>query len=349
MTTEGREACKYSLINDNGMEAHLSDFGALLLALRIPVNGEMRDVVLGFDTLEEYYHNGAAFGAYVGRNANRIADAQVTIDGVVYALDKNNGRNNLHSGNHRSYTCLYDAAVGEDGTGVWVEFSRVSPHLEQGFPGDLQQNIRYTLNNDNELVLTYAMVSDRTTVINPTNHSYFNLLGHGQGDILSHRLQVFSQTFLPTTDDLIPTGEIRDTAGTPFDFTHSRQIGEHIDSDYAPLRLAGGYDHTYCLPTHRDMYKAAELTSGDGALTMTVSTDLCGVQIYTSNSMSEVCGKGGATYRRWGGICFETQFWPNACNQPGFPTTVVPANAPYKSTTIYRFSSCACRENTAEG
>ncbi len=339
MTAEGKEAHKYILTNDNGMEAHLSEFGALLLALRIPVSGEMRDVVLGFDTPQAYCtHAGAAFGAYVGRNANRIADAQVNIDGILYTLDKNNGRNNLHSGCRPSYTCLYEAATGMDSTGVWVEFSRMSPHLEQGFPGDLQQKIRYTLNSADELILSYAMISDRTTVINPTNHAYFNLLGHDKGDILTHRLTVYSDRFLPTTEDLIPTGEIRDTAGTPFDFTSARQIGERIHSDYAPLRLAGGYDHTYCLPTQRQMYRAAELTSPDGALTMTVSTDLCGVQIYTGNFIGDIDGKGGASYHRHSGICLETQFWPNACNQPGFPTTVVPANHAYESKTIYGFS-----------
>ncbi len=338
VTREGNSASKYILTNNNGMQAELSDFGALILAIRIPVNGEMRDVVLGYDTLDEYYNNGAGFGAFVGRNGNRIADAKVTIDGVRYELEKNNGANNLHSGEDRSYYKFYQSSVCSDEDGMCVEFSRVSPHMEQGFPGNLQQSIRYILTEDDALVIKYRMVSDRTTVINPTNHCYFNLQGQGGGDVLSHCMTLHADFFLPTDDGLIPTGEVRSVAGTPFDFRTPHMVGERIDDDYEPLKQAGGYDHNFCFPNDGKQKLVAELQSPDKAVTMTVSTDLCGMQVYSGNFLSGDKGKGGAIYKRRNGICFETQYYPNACNDFRFPSSIKAANEPFISRTAYRFA-----------
>ncbi len=335
ITRDGNEACKYTLTNQNGMEVELSDFGALILAIRIPVNGEMRDVCLGYDTLDEYYNNGAGFGAYVGRNGNRIAGAQVTIDGIRYELEKNNNGNNLHSGEDRSYYKFYQSVVCGDEDGVCVEFSRVSPHMEQGFPGNLQQSIRYVLTDSNELIIKYRMVSDRETVINPTNHCYFNL--QGSGDVLSHTMTLYADFFLPTDDELIPTGEVRSVAGTPFDFRTPHTIGERIDDDYEPLNQGGGYDHNYCFPNDGKQKLVAELQSPDKAVTMTVTTDLCGMQVYAGNFLNSVQGKDRAIYNRRNGICFETQGWPNACNNPTFPSTIYPAHKEFKSQTTYAY------------
>ncbi len=337
ITRQGEQASKYLLVNDNGMEVELSDFGALILAIRLPVKGQVRDVCLGYDTLEEYYRNGAGFGGYVGRNGNRIANAQVTLEGVCYPLEKNNGKNNLHSGENRSYYQFYSADTGVEAGEVWVEFSRLSPHMEQGFPGNLQQTVRYSLTNANELKLRYRMVSDKTTVINPTNHCYFNLGGHDSGTVLEHKMTVFADAFLPTDDGLIPTGEVRPVAGTPFDFREPHRVGERIDWDYEPLKQAGGYDHNYCLANDGVCKKVAVLESPDGALTMTVFTDLCGMQVYAGNFLNGDRGKGGAVYGRRNGICFETQGWPNACNMPDFPSVIYPAGAIFESETVYRF------------
>ncbi len=338
VTRKGEAASKYTLRNDRGMEVELSDFGALILAIRLPVQGKVRDVALGFDTLEAYYDNGPGFGGYVGRNGNRIAQAQVTLEGVCYALDKNDGPNNLHSGTKRSYYEFYSACTGEEEGEVWVEFSRLSPDMEQGFPGNLQQRIRYVLTQENDLVIRYRMVSDKTTVINPTNHCYFNLMGHEAGSILDHNMAIYAEAFLPTDDVLIPTGEERPVAGTPFDFREPRRVGERIDQDYEPLNQAGGYDHNYCFPNDRLEKKQAWLESPDGAVTMTVLSDLCGMQVYAGNFLSGDKGKGGAVYNRRNGICFETQFYPNACNTPGFPSCIVPANEVFRSQTVYRFA-----------
>ncbi len=337
LTRERDKASRYILTNENGMEVVLSDFGALILSINLPVNGENRDVVLGFDTLGEYYNNGAGFGAYVGRNANRIGGAKVTIEGVEYQLEENNNSNNLHSGQDRSYYKFYEAQIGIEKSCAWVEFSRISPHMEQGFPGNLKQKIRYTLTEDNELILTYNMVSDQATVINPTNHCYFNLAGQGSGDVLGHTMTIYADSFLPTDNQLIPTGKLCPVAGTPFDFRRAKKIGLHIDEDYEPLNQAGGYDHNFCLNYDGGLKKVAELDSPNGDLTMITFTDLCGMQVYTGNFLGGDHGKGGTTYNRRNGICFETQFYPNACNDPNFLTSIRAANDPFISRTVYKF------------
>ena len=254
LTKNGEKASKYLLENANGMEVELSDFGAQFLAIRVPdKDGVLTNVLLGYDTMEEYYDNGAGFGAYIGRNGNRIGGASVVLDGVEYQLENNNKGNNLHSGSVRSHYQFYAASTGESVEGSYVELQRVSPHLEQGFPGNLDQKIRYTLSEENEIIIDYEMVSDMTTVINPTNHSYFNLSGHNSGDILSHELEIYSEGFLLTDKNLLPTGEI-----------------------------------------------------------------------------ASVEGKEGAIYPKRGGLCLETQFYPNACNEPKFPSSVVEAGKTFK-------------------
>ncbi len=338
LTRNQDKASRYILTNGNGMEVVLSDFGALILSISLPVNGKMRDVVLGFDTLNEYYSNGAGFGAYVGRNANRIGGAKVTIEGVEYKLEQNNNGNNLHSGEDRSYYKFYKAQTGIEKSCAWVEFSRVSPHMEQGFPGNLKQRIRYTLTEDNELMISYHMVSDQATVINPTNHCYFNLAGQGSGDILEHTMTVYADSFLPTDDKLIPTGKLCKVENTPFDFRNPKKIGLEIDADYKPLNQAGGYDHNFCLDYDGTLKKAAVLESPNGDLTMTTFTDLPGMQVYCGNFLGGDHGKGGTIYNRRNGICFETQFYPNACNEPNFLSSIRPANVPFISHTVYKFS-----------
>ncbi len=336
-TQEGQKASKYVLSNDSGMVVEVSNFGALILAIRIPCDDGLRDVVLGYDTLEEYSHNGGAFGAYVGRNANRIAGGRVMLDGSLYQLQLNDGHNNLHSGPICSYCRFYEAETGVEENRAWVKLERTSPDMEQGLPGNLQQSICYVLTEDNQLAIYYRMVSDKTTVINPTNHSYFNLAGHDSGDVLTHRLQIWADSFLPTDRMMIPTGEIRSVAGTPFDFRSPRTVGSQIEEDYEPLKLAKGYDHNYCLDNDAMIRNVAWLESPDRKVSMAVYTDLCGLQIYTANGIKEDAGKNGAVYHRRQGICFETQFYPNACNDARFPSSVFGAGEEYASRTVYAF------------
>lgn len=338
MTKDGEKAAKYILKNASGMEVEVSDFGALILAIRVlDKDGAKRDVVLGFDTLEEYYDISTGFGAFIGRNGNRIEGARVTIEGVEYQLDVNDHANNLHSGNDRSHCKFYQAVTGESEEGRFVELLRTSPHLEQGYPGNLKQKIRYTLTAENELVIDYEMVSDRTTVVNPTNHSYFNLAGHDSGDILSHEMEIYSEGFLPTDNYLIPTGEIEAVAGTPMDFRTKKTVGKDIQADYLPLKIAGGYDHNYVFENNGEMKAVASLYSPESSIAMKVYSDLCGLQVYSGNFLDGVKGKEGAVYNRNAGICFETQFYPNSCKEPKFPSSILPTGKVFRSRTIYQF------------
>ncbi len=343
ITGKGEQASKYIFTNGKGTEVELSDFGACILAIRIPdKNGDKQDVIMGYDTMEAYYDNDCGFGAYIGRNANRIQGACVVLDGVEYKLEVNDqDSNNLHSGSNRSHYQFYEAATGKNEEGSYVEFFRISPHLEQGFPGNLKQKIRYTLTEQSELILDYEMVGDMTTVVNPTNHSYFNLSGHQNGDILSHELEIYSDAFLWIDRKLIPTGEITPVEGTPMDFRKAKTIGQDIDAAYLPLQLTGGYDHNYVFPNDRLLKPAAKLYSPKSGIYMKVFTDLCGMQIYSANFITEVSGKQGAVYRKRCGICFETQYYPNACKEPRFPSSVLAAGEVYRSRTVFQFGTKA--------
>ncbi|MBQ8815741.1 MAG: galactose mutarotase [Lachnospiraceae bacterium] len=337
-TKTGEKCSKYIFANAAGLEVEFSDFGALILALRVPDrNGDSKDVILGYDTMAEYYDNDCGFGAYIGRNGNRIGGACVTLDGVEYSLETNDNGNNLHSGSNRSHYQFYQAKTGENEEGSFVEFERVSPHLEQGFPGNLKQKLRYTLTDRSELILDYEMESDMTTVVNPTNHAYFNLAGHDSGDILSHEMEIYADSFLPTDEELIPTGEIASVEGTPMDFRKAKAVGLDIDSAYLPLEIAGGYDHNYVFANDGRLKPAAKLYSAQSGIFMKVFTDLCGMQVYSGNFLDGAKGKNGAVYEKRNGICFETQFYPNACKQPGFPSSVLAAGKVFRSRTVYQF------------
>lgn len=338
-TKDGEKAHKFLLTNDNGMCVEVSDFGALVLSIFVPDRqGRNRDVVLGYDRLADYYEQETGFGAYIGRNANRIANAEVIIEGTKYLLDKNNNGNNLHSGFNRSHNKLYKAEDGQNEEGKFVEMQRCSPHMEQGFPGNLKQIIRYTLTDKNEFIIDYEMLCDMDTVVNPTNHSYFNLDGHKSGTVLNHDMEIYSGQILETDKDMIPTGRIVDVAGTPFDFRKRKQIGKDINAGNALLKNAGGYDHNYIFPNDRKLRKISKLYGADSGIIMEVFSDLCGLQVYTGNFLNGQKGKEGAVYKKQNGVCFETQFYPNSCNEPNFPSCILPAYEVFKSRTVYRFS-----------
>lgn len=338
---DGQTAHLYHLRNNNGMEVVLTDMGAAIVKILVPDRtGKKVDVALGFDKLESYYDNGEGFGAFVGRNANRIGGAKVVIAGKEYALEANDGPNNLHSGSTRSNYQMYDAECLEESEMSTVEFSRLSPDMEQGFPGNLDVTVAYSLTEENELLIEYFAVSDQDTVVNLTNHSYFNLEGHDSGDVLDHQMKIYSDKFTPTDDLLIPTGELADVTGTPMDFRQAKKIGQDIGADYRPLVQAGGYDHNYVLEQKEDEVSlAAELYSEKTGICMEVFTDLPGMQVYTGNFIDhKTGGKGGAVYEKRGGVCFESQYFPNACNEPKFQTSILPAGKEYDSVTVFRFS-----------
>ena len=340
ITKNGEKASKYILDRGTGMEVVISDFGALLLSILVEDRlGGKRDVLLGYDTLEEYYRNNCGFGAYIGRNANRIQGACVTLEGVEYQLEANDNGNNLHSGSNRSHYQFYGAVTGEDTGSSYVQLTRTSPHLEQGFPGNLEQSIRYTLTDENQLVIDYEMKSDQTTVVNPTNHSYFNLAGHDRGDILAHELEIYSDGFLTTDEKLIPTGETVQVEGTPMDFRRKKPVGQEITAEYRPLQLAKGYDHNYIFHPDGMLKPVAKLYCPESGIVMKVSTDLCGMQFYSGNFLNGIKGKNGAIYQKHAGLCLETQFYPNACKEPKFPSSVLEAGRVFSSRTIYEFGT----------
>ena len=243
-TKNGEEVTLYTITNKNNVSVSVIDYGANLVSLMVPdKNGNVEDIVLGFDNVAGYEVNGCFFGAFIGRHGNRIGDAKFELDGVTYELEKNDGKNNLHGGTPGYHQVMYQAAVGDNS----VTFTRVSPDGEQGYPGNLDVSLTYTLTDDNELKLHYVTKSDKNTLCNLTNHSYFNLKGHKGGQITDHIVTIKANGFTSTSDDLIPDGTIVDVTGTPMDFRKPRCVGDDIDSDYPPIVLAGGYDHNYVL------------------------------------------------------------------------------------------------------
>ncbi len=340
VTKDGVAVSKYILSNDKGMEVHFSDFGALITSIFVPdKEGHPGDIALGYDSLEEYEVNGPSYGSFIGRNSNRIANGSFELNGVTYKLDKNDGNNNLHGGNLRYHKVVYEAETFQDDDSVSVEFSRLSPHMEQGFPGNLEVKVRYSVTNDNQLVIKYYAVSDQDTVVNLTNHSYFNLSGHSSGSVLDHKVWINSDAFTPTDDNLIPTGEIADVTNTPMDFRVLKTLRQDIEADYRPLVIAGGYDHNYVLNKKDDsVEKVGQLVDNKTGRVMDIYTDLPGMQLYSGNFMTTEKGKQGFVYEKRYGVCFETQYYPNNINEPSFPSSVLKSGKVYNSTTIYKFS-----------
>lgn len=341
-TGNGEAATLFTITNGNGMKVSLTDFGANIVSIIVPDSkGNMEDVALGYDNLEGYEANPTGFGSFIGRHANRIGGAKFELNGKVYELDKNNGNNNLHGGFKGYNKFMYESEIFEEDDITSVEFTRQSPHMEQGFPGNLDVAVTYSLTEANELVIEYLAVSDRDTIVNLTNHTYFNLAGHKSGSVLDQKIWIKANQFTPTTKDLIPTGELRDVTGTPMDFRTLKSIGQDIKADYEPLRMVGGYDHNYVLDNNgHEVEKVAELVDDKSGRKMEVFTDLPGLQLYTSNTMGPVKNsKDGVSYNKFGGVCFETQYFPNACNISSFPSPMLKAGKEFDAVTIYKFSN----------
>lgn len=335
---DGRTAELYTLCNSKGMSIEVSNYGATLVAVNVPDrNGKLADVVLGYEEVVEYAKNGGYFGAVIGRNGNRIGKAEVTINGTTYPLDKNDNGNNLHSGFHGFDRVIWAAEVSSDGHSIC--FTHHSEDMDQGFPGNFDVSVTYTLTEDNEVKLQYQGQADQDTIANLTNHSYFNLAGQDCGTVLEHKIRIDADTFTVIDEESIPTGELRAVAGTPMDFRTMKKIGAEIDSDYQQLQIAGGYDHNFAL-NHADgtIRKCIEVWEEQGGRKMEVYTDCPGVQFYTGNYIDERIGKEGAKYDKRSGFCLETQHYPDNNHYPAFPSSILKAGERYQTTTIYRFS-----------
>ena len=336
-TKDGQQVKKYILENGKGMKAVVLNLGAGLAELWVPdQDGALRDVVWGYEKAEDYEVNGPDFGAIVGRNANRIGGAVITIAGKDYTLAKNNGENNLHSGPDMYFTRRWKGIVADDNK---VEFSLHSPDGDQGYPGNADITVSYTLTDDGELQIVYQGKADQDTIFNLTNHSYFNLDGQESDSVLEQKVWLDADAFTPGDAGLIPTGEIRDVTGTPMDFRTEHMIGERIDADYEPLKQAGGYDHNYVLKNEGKYALCGKLISQKSGICMEVSTDLPGIQLYSANFLeNEKGGKEGRTYGRRSAICFESQYFPDACHHENFQSPIVKAGEVYRTKTGYRFS-----------
>ena len=342
-TGRGEEATLYRIENAHGLAAEITDFGANLVSLLVPDrNGHVDDIVLGFDDVSGYTFNPSFFGSTIGRSANRIADARFTLNGVTYELEKNDGVNNLHSHFDDCFNKkLFKAEYDPDGCAV--RFSVFSPDGDQGFPGNVTFAVTYSLSNEGGLVLDYEAVTDADTIMNVTNHSYFNLSGHASGSAMDHRLMLNAAHYTPTFPGSIPTGEIAEVKGTPFDFTQFRRIGDRIDESCEQLALAGGYDHNFVIDAAGSadssaMRQIAILADEQSGRMMQVYSDLPGVQFYAGNFIATQAGKGGVTYAKRCGVCLETQYFPNAINTSGWAKPVLKPGETFRSTTEYRFS-----------
>lgn len=336
-TMDGQAACLYILENEQGMTASVTDFGAALVRLLVPdKDGRQIDVVLGYPDAAGYEAGDVSIGATVGRCANRIGGAALTIDGVEYVLEKNDNGNNLHSGNDYYNKRVWNVAEQSDEK---VTFVLHSPDKDQGYPGTLDMKVTYELTEDNELRLTYDAVPDKDTIINMTNHSYFNVDGHDSGDVLNQTITMDADYFTRADNESIPTGELVDVTGTPMDFRGGRRIGESIDADYEAVKFGGGYDHNWVLKNGGKFATVAKVTAAESGIEMEVGTDLPGMQIYTANFLDNEPGKNGVVYNRRDGVCFETQYFPDAVHHASFASPICKAGEKYHTVTSYRFST----------
>lgn len=335
---EKKEISLYTLSNKSGMRVSVSNLGAAIVRVIVPDRaGNFADVVLGFDRGEDYLKNPSFFGVVIGPNANRIGNAAFRIDGREYQLDVNDGVNNLHSHKDRGYhKRLWQATVDEEGCGVRFELTDVDGSM--GFPGNKKISVEYSLSQDNELKIHYHGISDRKTILNLTNHSYFNLEGHDSGSMEGHELWIGASYYTPADEGSIPYGDIVPVKGTPMDFTESKKIGKEIDADFEQLKFAGGYDHNWVIDGWDGKLRhCATVKAPESGRVMKVYTTLPGVQFYAGNFIEDQTGKGGAAYGFRGGLCLETQYFPDAANKPQFPSAIFGEGREYDSVTVYRF------------
>jgi aldose 1-epimerase len=334
-TREGTVTRIFTLTNKSGVEVKITNYGGRIVSLKVPdKNGAMGDVVLGFDSLEGYLNENPYFGALIGRYANRVGHAQFTLDKVLYKVPKNDGDNSLHGGAHGFDKVVWFPRELPDGG---LELAYLSKDGEEGYPGNCKVTVVYHLTDANELKIEYAASTDKDTVVNLTNHSYFNLAG--SGDILGHVLMLAADRYTPVDNGLIPTGELKNVAGTPFDFRKPTEIGARIEHADEQLKLGKGYDHNWVLSKKgSELALAARVEEFSTGRVMEVWTTQPGIQFYTGNFLDgTIKGKGGKVYTRRSALCLETQHYPDSPNKPKFPTVVLKPGMDFKSTTVYKF------------
>jgi aldose 1-epimerase len=342
VTEDGQPVDVYTLANTAGMRVRILTLGCIIASLDVPDReGKPANVVLGLDSLGGYLHRSPHFGAIAGRYANRIARGRFVIDGIEYRLETNAGPNALHGGRHGFDKVVWQA---DSAGGDMLVLRYLSPDGEAGYPGNLAVEVTYRLGDTNDLRIDYAATTDKPTVVNLTNHSYFNLAGEGSGDVLGHVVSIEADHFTPTDATQIPTGEIRAVSETPFDFTRPRPIGARIRAADEQLQIGLGYDHNWVLraPVGDVLRRAARASEPKSGRVLEVLTDMHGLQFYTGNNLTgALVGPAGRAYRQSDGFCFETQQFPDAPNQPGFPSAVLRPGERFRSTTIFRFSTDA--------
>ena len=342
-TAAGTPVDLYILQNERGLEASITNYGGIIVSLRVPDRqGQAADVTLGFETLAGYLGAHPYFGAIIGRYGNRIANGQFTLNGVVYPLARNNGNNHLHGGLQGFDKVVWNAAELPDARNPGVALTYLSRDGEEGYPGNLAVKVTYTLTAENALRIDYEATTDKETVVNLTNHAYFNLAGAGAGNILQHELRLCADRFTPVDGTLIPTGELRSVTGTPMDFTTLTAIGARIRENYDQIRFGpGGYDHNWVLnSSDGSLALAATAYEPTTGRVMDVYTTEPGIQFYAGNFLDgTITGKAGQTYPQHAGFCLETQHFPDSPNQPNFPATVLQPGQTYRTTTSYQFSA----------
>ncbi|MEQ8848878.1 aldose epimerase family protein [Botrimarina sp.] len=340
-TDDGQPTVLYTLTNDSGASISLTDYGATLQAVRVPgADGELADVVFGFDDVSGYQSEANGyFGCTVGRHANRIAGGEFELDGETHQLAKNDGPNHLHGGAERSFDkVVWEAEPFTSSAGQGVAFRYRSPHGEEGYPGTLTAEVRYTFTEDNRVVIDYRATTDAPTIVNLTNHSYFNLAGAGAATINDHVLTLYADSYTPVDSTLIPTGEIAPVSGTPMDFTEPTAIGARVDE--LGSGDGAGYDHNFVLrdaPADGELRHAAHLLDPSSGRTLEVFTDQPGIQFYGGNFLTGQTGKGGQKYAYRSGLCLETQLFPDSPNKPGWPSPVLRPGDTYRHRCVYEF------------
>jgi aldose 1-epimerase len=337
-TPDGTPVDVYTLRNSHGVEARIMTYGGIVLSLKVPDRaGNLGDVVLGYDTLAEYIAENPYFGCLVGRYGNRIANGRFTLDGETHSLAQNDGPNHLHGGLQGFDKVVWRARAFDGPLGPSLELNYLSPHGEEGYPGNLSVTAVYTLTEDNALRLDYAAVTDRATVVNLTHHSYFNLAG--RGDILDHEVMIHADQFTPVDETLIPTGELRPVEGTPFDFRTPTTIGARIDQPDEQLRFGRGYDHNWVIrKPYGQLGLHARVFEPTSGRVMEVHSTEPGLQFYSGNFLDgTITGKGGWVYEHRHGFCMEPQHYPDSPNRPEFPSTVLRPGETYRNTIVYRF------------
>lgn len=338
-TIDGKQVKLYTLTNKSKVQVDITNYGGRIVSIIVPdKNGVLTDVSLGYDKLESFRKEGEGFfGALIGRFGNRIGEGKFSLDGKEYQLELNDGPNTLHGGNNGFYAKVWDAEQLADNK---LSLTYVSPDGEAGYPGTLQVKVIYTLTDDNSLQIDYEATTDKKTVVNLTNHAYFNLNGEGDSTILDHELMINADAITPVDDTLIPTGDLLTVKDTPFDFNKPTLIGERINNSHEQLQKGKGYDHNWVLNKGKGLQTVATVYSTKTGIVMDVITEEPGLQFYSGNFMKGDTndGKGGKAYPHRSAFCLETQHFPDSPNQPSFPSTVLKPGSVYKTTTIYKFS-----------